>query len=213
MKLRNAALVLLGLTLSVASSFAQDLYDNGPTNGEIDAWTINFGFAVSDSFILNGQANVSGVNFAAWLEPGDVLETAEVSITSSEFGGTSYLDQTVSFTQSGCFSNNFGFNVCTETGTFQNVTLNSGTFWLNLQNAVVNAGDPVYWDESDGPSSASHNDIGTIPSESFTIVGGPATTTTTSMTSTTGTTPEPTTIMLFGSGVLGLAAMLRRKSF
>jgi hypothetical protein len=38
-----------------------------------------------------------------------------------------------------------------------------------------------------------------------------STTGTTSTTSTTGTTPEPTSIMLFGTGVLGLAGFVRRK--
>ena len=40
----------------------------------------------------------------------------------------------------------------------------------NLQNAVVNTGDPVYWDENSGPSLASESSVGTIPSESFTIL-------------------------------------------
>ena len=95
------------------------------------------------------------MNFAAWLFPGDVLESAEVSITSSEFGGTTYFDGTVNFTQSGCTTNSFGFSLCNETGSFSGDALNAGTYWLNLQNAIVNTGDPVYWDENSGPSSAS----------------------------------------------------------
>ena len=94
-----------------------------------------------------------------------------VSITSDEFGGTTFFDGTVNFTQSGCVANGFGFNVCTETGSFGGPTLNAGTYWLNLQNAVVSNGDPVYWDENCGPSSASENSIGTIPSEAFTLGG------------------------------------------
>src|SRR4029079_4809561 len=27
-----------------------EIYDDGPINGTVDAWTINFGFVVSDSF-------------------------------------------------------------------------------------------------------------------------------------------------------------------
>jgi hypothetical protein len=209
MKLRIPSLTLLALCLAAVPAIAQgnDVYDNGPTNGTTDAYTINFGFAVSDSFTLAGGATIRGLNFAAWTEPGDVLESAEVSITSSELGGTSYFDQTVNFTQEGCVANQLGFNVCTESATFSGPSLNAGTYWLNLQNASVSTGDPVYWDENSGPSSASENSLGTIPSESFTLFGEG----TTSTTSTTSSTPEPSSIMLFGSGLLGLAGMLRRK--
>jgi hypothetical protein len=81
--------------------------------------------------------------------------------------------------------------------------MNAGTYWLNLSNAIVNSGDPVYWDENDGPSSCSENTIGTILSESFTILGSSG--------SGTGTTPEPGSILLFGTGVLGIGAMVRRR--
>jgi hypothetical protein len=45
--------------------------------------------------------------------------------------------------------------------------------------------------------------VGTIPSEAFTING----------TTTGGTTPEPNSILLFGSGMFVLAGVLRRKLF
>jgi len=158
---------------------SNDIYDNGPTNGNTDAWTINFGFITSDSFNVSqgNNTSITGMSFAAWMAPGDVLDSAEVSITSSENGGTSYFDQIVSFTQSGCIGNEFGYNVCTETASFNGPALNSGTYWLNLQNASSAAGDPMYWDENSGPSQASQNDVGTIPSESFTILGSSTTTT------------------------------------
>jgi hypothetical protein len=88
-----------------------------------------------------------------------------------------------------------------------------GTYWVNLQNASVPSGDPVYWDENSGPSQASENSVGSIPSEAFTLFGTSDTTTSTT-TSTTGTSvPEPSSIMLFGSGILALAGVLRRKLF
>ena len=62
---------------------------------------------------------------------------------------------------------------------------------------------------------ASNNSIGSIPSESFTVdgcnLGGCETSTTT--TSTTTSVPEPSSIMLLGSGILGLASLLRRRLF
>jgi len=174
---------------------SNDIYDNGPINGNTDAWVINFGFIVSDSFnVPNGGATVTGMSFAAWLFSGDTLTSAEVSITSQENGGTSYFDQTVNFTQGSCTINEFGYNVCTETTSFSGPTLNAGTYWVNLQNASVPSGGPVYSDENSGvgcmgtgcPSSASENSVGTIPSEAFTILGSATTTTTTTSTTCLG---------------------------
>jgi hypothetical protein len=202
-------LLLLAFCLATIPAIAQtDLYDNGPTNGTVDAWTINFGFDVHDSFTLASNSTVNGLNFAAWLSPGDVLESAEVSITQYALGGTTYFDQQVNFTQTGCVLNQYEYNVCNESGSFPGVAMNAGSYWLTLQNAVVNTGNPVYWDENNGPSQAINGSEGTIPSESFTILGGTATSTTS-----TGTTPEPSSVMAFGSGILGAIGFARRKFF
>ena len=202
MKLRIA--FALCLALAAVPAMAQVLYSNGATNGNTDAWTINFGFAVSDTFPTPGGP-INGLQFAAWLFPGDVLLNSEVLITTAEFGGTTLFDQVVNFTQqTGCPINSYGYAICVESGSFS-ANLAAGTYWLTLQNATVNNGDPVYWDENSGPSSASENSVGTVPSEAFTLLG--------STTTTTSTTPEPSSILLFGSGILGLAGVLRRKLF
>ena len=160
------------------------IYENGPINGNTDAWTINFGFTVSDTITV-GDSTVTGMSFGAWLFAGDTLNSAEISITSEPNGGTTYFDQTVQFTQGSCAVNEYGYNVCTETSTNFSATLPSGTYWVNLQNASVPTGDPVYWDENSGvgcqspgcPSQADNNSVGTIPSESFSMLGsgGPPT--------------------------------------
>jgi hypothetical protein len=187
------------LALAAVPAMA-DVYNNGPINGNTDAWTINSGFVVSDTFTTGGDA-ITGISFGVWLFPGDTVTSVEVSITSQEFGGTTFFDGTVNLSASGCVGNSFGFNVCTETAAFD-TTLAAGTYWLNLQNASVPSGDPVYWDENSGPSAASQSSAGTIPSEAFTVNGTPG-----------GTTPEPSSIMLLGSGILGLAGILRRRLF
>lgn len=195
---------LLCLVLGTIPAIAQnDLYDNGPSDGQDFAWTIGFGYVVSDAFTLNSNSTVNGLSFTAWVDPDNILQTAEVSITSSEFGGTTYFDQTVSFTQSSCVGNQFGYNVCTESGALgTNLNLAAGTYWLNLQNADTNIPDEfAYWDQNGGPSLASENSEGTIPSESFTILGSSETS--------TGSTPEPASILLFGSGIFGLMGVLR----
>jgi len=109
-------------------------------------------------------------------------------------------------------TNQYGYDVDKIAVTGLNVGTTSGTtYWLNLYNAAVSRGDPVYWDENSGkgcgglngtgqdcPSTASNNYVGTIPSEAFTLSGG-------------GTIPEPGSVTLFSSGVLALAGVLRRQ--
>jgi len=209
----------MSLTLAAVPANADTIYDNGPINGTTDAWTINFGFAVSNSFTVgSGGATITDISFGEWSFPGDVLLSVEVLITSEEFGGTTFYDQIVDagngLIRSNCTGNQYGFNTCTETlhlpnpPTLGGGTLAGGVYWLTLQNAETNTGDPIYWDENSGPSSASENSVGTIPSESFTILG---TNGTSSTTSSTGTVPEPSSILLLAAGILGAAGMLRRK--
>jgi hypothetical protein len=208
MKIRLALLFVLAFCVGMALPVnAGVIYDDGPINGTTDAWTINFGFVVSDTFtVSSGNSTITSLKFGAWLSPGDTITSAEVSFTSQPDGGTIYFDQVANFTQSGCSLNQYGFDVCTETGSFDSPTLPNGTYWLNLQNAIVPSGDPVYWDENSGvgctspgcPSLAQQQEP--IPPESFTLFGNPS-----------GTTPEPSSIILFGSGVIGLAGVLRRR--
>jgi hypothetical protein len=222
LKMRIASLSLLALCLVLAAipAMAQDsiVYDNGPVNGQVDAWTINFGFAVSDTFHLSAATDLESITFWAWVEPGDVVTSTEVQVGNQGYFSNNLFDGTVSLTQSNCFTNNFGFDVCAESGTFASVNLGAGNYNLTLQNAATEDGNPLYWDENSGvgcmsagcPSSAQENTLGSIPSEAFTLDGTGGTTTSTSG---SGTTPEPSSIMLLGSGILGLAGMLRRKLF
>jgi hypothetical protein len=209
MKLRVASLSLFALCLTLAAvpAVAQlNVYDNGPVDGEDFAWAINFNSSVTDSFTLGAPANVNGLNFWAWLSPGDTLSSVEVQIGSTLFG-KDLTDVTVNLTQSNCFSNQFNYNVCDESGTFTMVSLPAGRYWITLSNALVPNGDAAFWDENSGPSDAAFKvgPVATIPSESFTISGfaeHPA-----------GTTPEPSNLVLFGSGVVALAGILRRRLF
>ncbi len=159
----------------------QVIYENGPANGTTDAWTINFGYIVSDSISLSGNT-VTGFDFYTWEFSGDVLSSVDWSITSAENGGTVYGSGTASgsnITDTFISTNQFGYDIDKVTVTGLNVSPSSGTSWINLQNASVPSGDPVYWDENSGagcqssgcPSQAYESSVGTIPSEAFDIVG------------------------------------------
>ena len=213
MNLRIASLAILCLMLATAPAWAQLtlVYSNGPINGTTDGWTINFGYIVSDSFELFDATNVRLFTFGAWEFPGDAMSSVDWSITSGENGGTVYGSGTASGTNlSDKFisTNQFGYDIDMITVSGLNLNLNAGTYWLNLQNAAVPSGDPVYWDENSGvgcpspgcPSQASESAVGTIASEAFAIYSTKG-----------GTTAEPSSVMLFGSGILGLAGILRRR--
>ena len=211
MKLRIALLTILCLALFAIPALA-DTYDNGPINGNTDAWTINFGYVVSDTFTVGaGGGSGFSADIGVWEFPGDTVLTVDWTITQTENG--TGVGGTANVTDTFISTNGFGYNVDKLHFNTPIGQLNAGTYWLNLYNAVVASGDPVFWDENSGagcnspgcPSSASESSVGTIPSEAFTVNysgGGGG-----------GTTPEPSSIMLFGSGILGLAGILRRKLF
>jgi PEP-CTERM motif len=214
LKLCKASLFLLALCLTFAvAANADTLYANGPNGGicdiqqcTVDAWTINFGYTVTDQFTLGTAATIQDLHFAFWLFPGDTLSSVDWSIGNNAFGNdiASGTASGSSLSQQFISSNQYGYNIQAVWITGLNVAVNPGSYWVTLANAAVPNGDPVYWDENNGPSAAQENSIGTIPSESFYVTG---------VTGSGSMVPEPSSILLFGSGILGLAGVLRRKLF
>jgi hypothetical protein len=215
MKHRVASLLVLCLAVAAVPASAQWSYNNGPIDGTTFAWTINFNYVVSDSFYAGGAT--TGFTFGAWEYPGDSLSSVDWSITTAANGGTTIGSGTArttggaggTLTDSYLFFNSQSFLVDQITVTGLNAATSSGTtYWLNLFGASVPSGDPVYWDQNSGvgctgthcPSLADELSVGSIPSEAFTISGN-----------TTSTTPEPSGIMLLGSGILGVVGAWRRK--
>jgi hypothetical protein len=208
MKLHLASLSLLALCLMLVAvpAVAQVVvWNNGPCLGTNPLTAtqaqIGVGDVVSNSFNANNQGRlyVTGFTFCAWLFPGDVLSTVELSITSKPNGGTIYFDKTENIIQGGCTFNGT-YNVCMESTAdqgfgeyvlLQGPPLNGPLYqyYLNLTNAsVVGSGDPVYWDINSGigcvtevgsgrpycPSYAYLNTLtmkGTTVSGSFTVAG------------------------------------------
>jgi hypothetical protein len=208
LKMRIASLALLigCLLLAVAPAMADSiLYSNGPYNGTTDAWTINFGFSVSDSFNVGSDPKVRDLSFVYWdgsasAPSSDLLTTVDMQIGSTSFGGTTQTLSGVTNTFLG--TNQYGYSLYQADFSFADIPW-VGAGYITLSNACTTSGcsvsTPIYWDENSGPSTAYENTLGSIPSEAFTLSG------------TRDTTPEPSSIMLFASGILGVAGVLRRR--
>jgi hypothetical protein len=215
MKTRNASLSLLTiawLLMAVTPAMAQFTYNNGAPNWTTDAWTINSGFSVSDNFDATrcgaGSCLITDFSFGAWAFPGDTLDSVELQLGSSSFG-TDFGDLTLfrpTLEDQG--TNQFGFDKQVYTFILSGGPTMGATPWVTLSNASIANGDPIYWDENSGPSLAFESSVGSISSEAFTLssvpcgVHGP---------DCPPPIPEPSSIMLFGSGILSLAGILRRK--
>jgi PEP-CTERM motif len=214
LRMRIASLALLTiacLVLAVSPAMADTLYSNGPINGTTDAWTINFGFSVSDSFTLGADPKVRNLHMGLWLFPGDSLaapSSVQIDIGTTSFGTDIFSEALSPSGSTDLGINQFGYDIQQVDFSLGEIDLPPGTYWLTASNATLPNGDPVYWDENSGvgcpspgcPSSAFENTLGSIPSEAFTLTGDKGT-----------TTPEPSSILLFASGILGVAGVLRRK--
>ena len=134
----------------------------------------------------------------------DTLTTEDVAFSASPLPVTGF--QTYTATNTFLTQNLFGYYLFQADFSFANVPW-SGAGWVTLQNACTTGGcsdgsAAAFWDENNGSSQAfQNNGTGAIGSEAFTLDG------------TTGgsTTPEPSSILLLGSGILGLAGVLRRR--
>jgi len=201
--------VLLLFSLSGSGSAAV-LYDNGPVNGTLDAFNIANGLSVADSFTLSSTSTVTGVVLYTWIS-GDTPGYLDWYITSGPFSGslgvTTYNQGIVSLSNTFLGTNTYGYNIYKDTFNIPSTTLPGGTYWLQLDNARGNSDSPnIFWDDNNGPSQAwqtgtgNLNDFNGVPgnnSEAFQILG-------------TTTLPEPSTMLLLGSGLVGLVAFRKR---
>jgi hypothetical protein len=181
---------------SLPASADTTLYSDGPTNNNIPGTIINYGGADADSFTLASNATVTGADFSIWLEVGDLPYTVDYAITTAPFGGTTEASGSVYPSASYVEFNGYGYEVFNESFSIPSLPLSAGTYWFELQNAQTYQSGLEFWEGSDGPSSAFEQGNGAIGPEYFEI---------------SGITPEPSSFLLLGSGLLGLAGMLRRK--
>ena len=178
------------------------VYDNGPINGQVEAYTINFGFSVSNSFTLSSATSgLDRIQIGMWAFPGDTPLTVDWQIGTSFFASDVASGAGAALTNTFQYTNGFGYDIYQSDFSISTAGLAAGTYYLTLDNATTAQGNPIYWDQNSGPSSAMDSALGSIPSESFQVYGGGVIT----------QTPEPASLLLLGSGLLGLAGGIRKR--
>jgi hypothetical protein len=200
-------LVLFCLAITALPATADStVYSNG---GPItfDSYSINTQNVTSDTVSASGSFTPTDLSFYVVTSFTQPLRSVNWSFTSGEFTGIGYNSGTAAIPTNLPCVNQGSLSECL-------VTLNISSplnleqpadSWLNLTGVGGDAG----WAISGGPSEASTcmlvggvcgPTLFNIASEAFTVSGIPS-----------STTPEPSSILLLGSGILGFAGVLRRR--
>jgi hypothetical protein len=202
MKLKTllaAAALSFAVSAIAAEANADVLYDNhGPSTHLVNAWTLGFGYEVSDSFSLAQASTLTGVDFDAWNFQGETATSVEWAIldNSPQFGGTALFSGTGALSAASTGDLGMGsYPIDTYSFALPSLNLGAGTYWLKLTNA--GGASVTYWDESDGASQSYHNTDGVIGSHTFDIQGTP------------GAVPEPAAWALMLTGFFGAGVVLR----
>ncbi len=217
MKLRFTVLCLtLALLVMSAPAFAGVIFDDGATDGFDNGFFIDgpnpgpFSQSISDGFVATGSGQATALDFGVWVPSGSTLTTVTWWLGTSAFAGDLGTGTVTNFTADFHNSNGFGYDVYTIHITGMNGgTLTAGqTYWLTLGNANDSFGEQFdAWDlpnANGGPAicnfavgGQNEGDCG-LGGESFTLYSGVG-------------TPEPSSMILFATGLLGLAGVARRK--
>jgi hypothetical protein len=221
LKIRILTLSLTILCLALTAS-AGTIFSEGPIDGNDNGFFVtgptfpNIGGTyqdISDGFVAATSGTPTQLEWGEWSVGAPTSFSYELG--SAAFG-TNLGSGTVTQNSSNSvflFTNSYGYGIYDVKVGITSAAMTAGnTYWLSISNATDAGNDGTQaWDipngGSGGPATCNFRQSGTnygdcgLGGESFTLTGGAP----------PPSTPEPSSIMLFGSGILGLAGVLRRK--
>jgi len=217
-KCKQAAFLLLGFGFILAAlpASADTLYSN--TNFSSNSWVGQSIGTVDQSFTITQDSTVTGVNFSAITEDTQMqmppicfttptgttcttMPPTEVSqsVTSLQWKITDLSSDTLASGSTYSISSSalaYGStdSVFLESFNIPSLHLGAGTYYLQLSGAMAGASPGASWESINSSASGPYG-LQVLGTED-----APAT-----------STPEPSSFLLLGSGLAGLAGLLKRK--
>jgi hypothetical protein len=212
-------LVCLSLLTAFAVSapaFADTLYSDGPVDGNTNGFFIDgpvsgpYMQTISDGFIASLSGTVGVLDFAEWVPTGSTPTSVSWMLGTSAFGSDISSGSVGTVTSTFLFSNTFGYDIYSDEVTGLSGSLVAGqTYYLTLGGANDSFGSQYdAWDVDEGPATCTFAVDGAPVGDCGD--GGETFSLSTSSTP-PPSTPEPGSLLLLGSGILGMAGVVRRK--
>lgn len=172
-------------------------------------WWLGQPGASSDNFLLSSPSTINSITFSSWSH-GSGPSTVYWKISSLPGGVGLFASGTASVSDSYNGTDSLGSGYSIYNSTFSlHQNLSSGNFWLTLSTNNSSNGSYVYWGTSNngmgGNAYSTQASTGAFTSVAgwelaFKVEGTPIT-----------AVPEPRSMILLGSGLLGMAYAVRRK--